>query len=346
MESKKEIRLSSPKEIALFLEASGEDASKAALISQYVWKKHLGNFDQMNGVSTKLIYILKSDFYFEQAPIINYETGEDQTQKFLFQFKDSQTAEGVLIPGKKAFSACLSSQIGCKLSCSFCATAQMGYKRDLTASEILTQFIEIQNHTQIRFKNKLSRLVFMGMGEPLLNFDNVSKALGVLTSKEQFAFPAGHVTVSTAGIAPKIVELAKVHPGIQLAVSLHSAIEEKRSQIMPINRKYNLITLAQAIKSYCELSRNTVTIEYVLLKNFNDSLNDAKQLALYCRQFPCKVNIITFNHFEASAFRPSHDYNLMAFAGYLESKDIKVSIRKSRGEDIMAACGQLANQNT
>ena len=250
----------------------------------------------------------------------------------------------VLIPSSDRVTVCISSQVGCAMGCVFCATGTMGFVRNLSVGEIYDQVYMANELSQANYGTHLSNVVIMGMGEPLLNIDNVNAALNIVTSQDGMAMSPSRITLSTAGVSEGIKQLAQLQPKIGLAVSLHSAIQSKREQIMPIAKSQSLIRLADALKYYHQITNQRITFEYLLLNGINDSLDDAKQLALYCRQFPVKINIIEYNENSHTVFTRSAQQQRDAFMGYLEEKNMVVQLRHSKGCDIDAACGQLANK--
>jgi 23S rRNA (adenine2503-C2)-methyltransferase len=259
---------------------------------------------------------------------------------------DGIPLETVLIPAKNRVTACISTQTGCVLDCSFCATAKINKFRNLTVAEIINQVFFIDKLARNNFGKHLTNVVIMGMGEAFLNYAETSKALNILTDTKYWAWSPSRITLSTAGIVPKIKAFALDHPKIQLAISLHAANDEKRSSIMPVNNKYNLTALREALSYYHKQTNNRITLEYLMLKEVNDSLQDAAELAEFCKAFPVKINLIRYNTVETSPFKASDEKSVEAFAEFLENKkNLIVTIRQSRGEDIAAACGQLANKS-
>ena len=251
--------------------------------------------------------------------------------------------ESVLIPGKDKYTVCVSSQVGCQLGCRFCATGTLGFKRNLSAGEIFDQVVFAQKAAEER-GSTLSNIVFMGMGEPLLNYTNVLTAIKHITDENGLAMSPYRITVSTAGIPEKIRQLADDEVRFNLAVSLHAAKPDTRSRLMPVNQAYPLDQLAESLKYFVEKTGTRPTFEYLLLNGINDSTEDARTLATYSKQFPVKINIIEYNNVEGSAFKHTPDKQRDAFIHFLESRNMIVNVRRSKGKDIDAACGQLANK--
>ncbi len=339
---KTDIRSLNLQELEKAIEDLGEKSFRARQLFQWLWKRSASSFDQMTDLSKPFRKKLDDSFTFTPLQIANRQTSRDGTIKFAFSSYDQQLVEGVLIPAGQRFTACLSSQIGCPLKCSFCATGRMKYIRNLTAGEITDQFRLISREAEETYGRKLSNIVLMGMGEPLLNYNNVMIAIERISDKEGYNFSPRRITLSTAGIAEMIRKLADVLLPCQLAVSLHTASDSKRNEIMPLNKSNPLAGLSSAISYYYQKTGNRITYEYLMLKNFNDSLSDAEVLARFCRISPCKINLIPYNKVAGSPLEGSDTYRIEKFKQYLEGKNLIVNIRKSMGEDIAAACGQLA----
>ena len=339
-----DIRDLSLKDLENFFINNNQKAFRAKQVYEWLWHKHVSSFDNMTNISKEIRSLLTQNFLLDHIKIKNLQKSADKTIKTAFELSDGGIIEGVLIPAQKRATACISSQVGCKLACEFCATGHLGFKRNLTVAEIYDQVVFIKQ--QAEDNNLLfSNIVFMGMGEPLLNYDNVLSAINIITSKQGLAMSNSRITLSTSGINKMIKKLADDNVRFNLAVSLHSANNEKRSQLMPINRTNPLNDLAESLKYFYTKTQNRITFEYLLLKDVNDGVVDAKELAVFCKNVPCKVNIIEFNPIDNSSLKKSTKEKTDAFVNYLESKNIIVNIRRSRGKDIDAACGQLANKN-
>jgi len=338
-----DIRSLSLEELKNVLVEKGEKAFRAKQVFEWLWKKNAHNFDEMSNISKSLRDLLKENFEITCAKAEHVQDSNDGTTKIAFKLHDNLLVEGVLIPSEKRATACISCQVGCKLGCDFCATAELGFKRDLTAGEIYDQIFYIKTLAEERGYN-FSNIVYMGMGEPLLNYDNVMQSIDIVTSKQGLEMSPRRITVSTAGLPHMIRRLADDEVKFNLAISLHSAINEVRDTIMPINKTYDLEALSEAIMYFVEKTDSRPTFEYLLLKNVNDSLDDAKALAYFCKSFPVKINIIEYNPTEKDKYKKANYDKLESFTKYLESKNIIVNVRRSRGKDIDAACGQLANK--
>lgn len=336
----KDIRYISNDEIMLFLEKCGEKAFRAKQIREWLWKKDIKSFDEMLNLSLSLRESLKSNFEFKTTLIEKEEKSIDRTVKFVFKLFDGNKIEGVLIPSDKRVTACISSQVGCPLGCRFCATGSMGFNRHLHFSEIIDQYSLMNKKALEYYSHDISNIVYMGMGEPLINYDNVKKSIDILTSSEGKGLSPARITLSTVGIVQGIRRLADEGFKCGLAISLHSADEEKRKKIMPVTTSNTLLELQDALRYYVEKTKSRITIEYLLLDKINDSQNDAMKLAQFCRAFPVKINIIEYNTTD-SEFVGSNPEKKEIFVNYLESKNLIVNIRHSRGQDISAACGQL-----
>ncbi len=338
----KDIRQVDETEITSFVQALGEKPFRERQIREWLWKNGVKDFDRMSNLPARLRESLKEHYSIPGLLIKTVQASRDETRKFGFMCPDGLTVEGVLIPSRGRVTACLSSQVGCPLNCEFCATARLKLIRNLSAGEIFDQVILLQDASQKTFGTHLSNLVFMGMGEPLLNYDNVSRAISHMTSENGLGISPKRITLSTAGLTKGITQLARDQVKFNLAISLHTANEEKRNTIMPVNQSNPLSALTMAIKRFHQETQTRITYEYLLMKDFNDSLQDAKELAEFCKITPCKINLIEYNEVEGSHHQKATNERLRAFAGFLESKNLIVQIRRSRGNDIDAACGQLA----
>lgn len=340
---KQNIRELSLKELTEFLTTHNEKAFRAKQIWQWIWQRGTTRFEEMTNLSKATQALLSDAFFFDSLHPQLAQTAGDGTVKTAWRLYDGEVIESVLIPGNQKFTVCVSSQVGCKLGCKFCATGTLGFKRNLTAGEIFEQVIAAKTAAEAQGLT-LSNIVFMGMGEPLLNYDNVMKAIERLTANDGLAMSPYRITVSTAGIPDKIKQLADDEARFNLAVSLHSADENTRTNLMPLNKTYSLADIAESLKYFVEKTGTRPTFEYLLLKDINDSLEDAKTLARYCRQFPIKINLIEYNEVEGSGFRHSPDKRRDEFIRFLESCNMVVNLRRSKGKDIDAACGQLAGK--
>lgn len=324
----------------------GEPGFRAKQIDQWIWQKGASSFTEMTNLSKDLR--AKLEEHFEILPIMEdaVQYSQDGTIKSRYRLHDGHKIESVLIPVPKdrRFTVCVSSQVGCSLSCSFCATGQMKRERNLTAAEIMDQVRKVNMQSEAQFGHPLTNIVYMGMGEPLLAYKEVVKSIEKITSPDGLGMSPKRITVSTAGIAKAIRRLADDQSKVNLALSLHAATDEKRDPIMPINESNNLDVLMDAMKYFYEQTGNRISYEYIAFQDYNDSIDDAKALYQLCRSFPVKINIIEYNPIDGADFRASTIDRLDQFARYLTDKGVMVTVRRSRGKDIDAACGQLANK--
>lgn len=322
----------------------GEKAFRAKQVYEWLWKKSAQSFDEMTNLSKATREMLNEHFVLRPVAIHEQQVSSDKTIKSAFKLHDEHLIEGVLIPADDRMTACVSSQVGCSLTCKFCATGYMDRKRNLDAGEIYDQVVAIKNQAEENYQHPLTNIVYMGMGEPLLNYANVLKSVEYITSQEGLGMSPKRITVSTAGIAKMIKKLADDQVKFNLALSLHAADDKKRDQIMPINESNTLEALEEALIYFYRATRNKITFEYILFYNFNDTLEDAEKLAKICRRVPSKVNIIEYNPISNASFTNTDPQTLDKFSQYLEDRGVTVSVRRSRGKDIDAACGQLANK--
>jgi len=338
-----DIRTISSKQLIDFLKINNQKSFRENQINDWLWKKNVTSFEEMINIPKDLQEKLKTNFSFLQTYIEKEFVSSDQTIKFLFGLHDGAQIEGVLIPSQGRVTACISSQVGCALKCTFCATGAHGFTRQLQFWEIIDQYVLMNRRAVETFGIFISNIVFMGMGEPLLNYDHVTKAIEILTSPNGNGLSPSRITLSTVGIIAGIRKLADDGFKANLAVSLHSADNVKRSSIIPVNKTNTLQDLQDALRYYVEKTNQRITIEYVLLHNINDGLEDAKALCLFCKAFPVKINIIEYNATDTH-FHPSTPEKKTTFTSFLESKNLIVNVRQSRGKDIAAACGQLAGR--
>jgi 23S rRNA (adenine2503-C2)-methyltransferase len=320
----------------------GEKNFRAKQVYEWLWKKSCFSFSEMSNISKELRTKLEENFVIKNVKINNSQFSADKTIKNSFILHDNHLIEGVLIPTPERMTACVSSQVGCSLTCKFCATGYMERKRNLNPDEIYDQVVLINQQSLENYGQPLSNIVYMGMGEPLLNYKNVMESVEKITSEDGLGMAAKRITVSTAGIAKMIKKLGDDNVKFNLALSLHAANDEKRNTIMPINEQNSLKALAEALKYYYAKTKNPVTYEYIVFDGFNDGLQDAAELARFCKHLPCKVNIIEYNPISFAAFLNAGEDKIEAFAAYLRKQGITTNIRRSRGKDIDAACGQLA----
>jgi len=319
-----------------------EPSYRAKQVYQWLWEKSARTFEEMSNLSKELRKKLDEHFAINVVEINNSQFSNDHTIKNTFRLYDGNIVEGVLIPMEERMTACVSSQVGCSLTCKFCATGYMDRKRNLNADEIYDQVVLIDQQAKKNYNAPLTNIVYMGMGEPLLNYANVMKSIERITSPDGLNMASKRITVSTAGIAKMIKKLGDDGVKFNLALSLHAANDAKRNEIMPINEHNTLSALAEALKYYFSKTKNPVTYEYIVFNDFNDELEDAKDLARFCKHVPCKVNLIEYNPIQFADFINAEGDKIDAFSNYLKSQGINTNIRRSRGKDIDAACGQLA----
>lgn len=342
---KKNIRHLTKEEIEAQFREMGEPAFRAGQIWQWLWQKNVSSFEEMTNLSKALRDKLAAHFDVYKMQLETEQLSKDGTAKCGFRLYDKELVEGVLIPQDKRMTACVSSQVGCSLSCAFCATARLPRKRNLYFDEIYDQVDKINRLAQLHYGQHLTNIVFMGMGEPLLNYSQVMKAIERITAPDGLGMAPKRITVSTAGIAKMIRKMADDDVKFNLALSLHAANDEKRNKIMAINETNNLAELKEALQYFHTKTGTRITLEYVMLQGFNDTLQDARELVAFCRNVPCKVNLIEYNPIENGQFQKSSGNALHRFKDFLEKEGVITNIRRSRGEDIDAACGQLANKS-
>jgi 23S rRNA (adenine2503-C2)-methyltransferase len=342
--NKKDIRKFSKEELTVALETLGEKPFRARQVYEWLWQKGALTFDEMTNLSKELRKTLASHFVINPVMEDMMQESEDGTIKIRFKLHDGELIEGVLIPSYNRMTACVSSQVGCSLTCKFCATGFMDRKRNLDPSEIYDQVVLLNKKSLEHYNIQLTNIVFMGMGEPLLNYKNVMEGIEKITSPEGLNFASKRITVSTAGVAKMIRKLADDGVKFNLALSLHAANDNKRNTIMPINETNNMEALVDALNYFDEKTKGEITFEYILFDGFNDSIQDAKELVALCERVPAKVNIIEYNKVEGVDFKKAKTENRAAFRKYLENHGVIAKVRRSRGKDIDAACGQLANK--
>jgi len=341
---KKNIRSLSVEELSVFLKKHGVARFRAKQVHEWLWKKKAISFDEMTSLSIRDRELLKNYFSINALTIHKSETSNDGTIKYSLKLYDNKLVEGVLIPSKKRLTACVSSQAGCSLSCTFCATGTLKLERNLDFGEIYDQVFILNEQAKQNFGRPLSNIVYMGMGEPLLNYDNLIKSVNLISSKDGLSMSPKRITVSTAGIAKMIRKLADDEVKFNLAISLHTADDKKRDDIMPINKSINIAQLEDSIKYFYEKTGTRITYEYILFDGVNDNIEDASKLSKLCRKIPSKVNLIEYNQVDGLPFKKSTNRQTDKFIKYLEEKNIVVNLRKSKGKDINAACGQLVNK--
>ena len=344
MKNKNYIRSLTLDELTSFFQKNSLPLYKAKQVYEWLWKKSCLSFDEMTNISLETRKLLKNKFVINHINIDRFQKSNDGTIKNAIALFDDLFVESVLIPTKNRTTACVSSQVGCSLDCEFCATSKMDRIRNLNPDEIYDQVATINSQSLNYYGKPLSNIVFMGMGEPLLNYNNVIEGIKKITSKNGLGMSPKRITVSTSGISKMIIKMADDNVKFNLAVSLHSAIEKTRNEIMPFTKKFPLNDLKQAIKHWYSKTKKIVTYEYIVWNNINDDDEHINALVDFCKFSPSKVNLIEYNSTENSLFNSASNNIIDRYIDALEKNKIPVTIRKSRGKDIDAACGQLANK--
>jgi 23S rRNA (adenine2503-C2)-methyltransferase len=345
LQGKINIRNLSLDELLIQFSELGEKSFRAKQVFEWLWKKNAHTFEEMTNLGIDLREKLDNLFFIDNITLKDQQISKDKTIKCAFAVDENKIMEGVLIPTSSRMTACISSQVGCSLSCTFCATGRLKLLRNLTSGEIFDQVAYLKNQAESRYQTPLTNIVYMGMGEPLLNYKNVLNSINHICSEQGLGMSPKRITVSTAGIAKMIRKLGDDQVKFNLALSLHAANDAKRNKIMEINESNNLEELAEALKYFHEMTNTRITFEYIIFKDFNDSIDDARELANFAKCVPCKINIIEYNPIENGEFQQAEAKKVDDFAQFLESKNLIVNVRRSRGKDIDAACGQLANRN-
>ena len=347
MEGKIDIRSLSKSELETTFAELGEPKFRAGQIWQWLWQKGITNFDEMSNLSKALREKLNAHFYIHSISLDKSQFSNDGTIKSRFRLHDGHMIEAVLIPvqDEKRFTVCISCQVGCSLTCSFCATGKMKRVRNLDAGEIFDQVVAVNHQCMAHFDHPITNIVYMGMGEPLLAYSSVMKSIEMITDPSCLGMSPKRITVSTAGIAKMIKKMADDGTRVNLALSLHAADDLKRNEIMPINEQNNLKVLMESLKYFHKTTGNKISYEYIAFDGFNDSIEDAKNLVRLCSHFPVKVNIIEYNQVDGVTLNKASADKIEEFAKFVRNKGIMISVRRSRGKDIDAACGQLANKD-
>ena len=346
MSSKKDIRALSREDIKAYLISIDEKPFRANQIFEWLWQKGIKDFDEMTNLSKDLREHLKENFVINHIRVDEMQRSEDGTIKNAVRLYDGKVVESVLIPTDKRITACISSQVGCSLDCNFCATARLKRMRNLNPDEIYDQVVAIKNEAENFYGRPLTNIVFMGMGEPLMNYKNVLEAIDKITSPEGLGMSPRRITVSTVGLSKMIRKLADENPKFKLALSLHSARDEVRDKIMSINLTNPVSDLIEALKYWYSITKSRVTLEYVVWHDINDKPEDIQALVNFCKQVPTKVNLIEYNPIDDGMFQQADFSAVEAYQRALQAIDVVATVRRSRGKDIDAACGQLANKNT
>ncbi len=341
---KRDIRKMKAEDLEQFFVSQGDKAFRGRQVYEWLWKKSAKEFDQMTNLSVSTRDLLKENFTINPIRVDQMQRSNDGTIKNAVTLSDGLVVESVLIPAEKRITACVSSQVGCSLACKFCATARLKRMRNLSADEIYDQVVAIREQSELYFNRPLTNIVFMGMGEPMLNYNNVISAIEKITSPKGLGMAMKRITVSTVGVAKMIVKMADDGVKFNLAVSLHSAINQTRSSIMPINDTNSLEELGDALRYWYQKTKRKVTYEYVVWKGINDTEADVQALLKFGKIIPCKVNLIEYNQIGDDQFRQADPEIINRYMHVLEQNGITTRIRKSRGKDIDAACGQLANK--
>ncbi|MDP2938602.1 MAG: 23S rRNA (adenine(2503)-C(2))-methyltransferase RlmN [Candidatus Omnitrophota bacterium] len=335
---KQDIRNFSQEDLLRFLQGKNQKAFNATQIFSWIYKKGAEDFDSMSDLSLELRQILKKNFYFSKLIVEAIKESRDGTKKILFKLEDSSLIETVLIPSKERNTICLSSQVGCRFSCKFCASGIKGFKRNLSTAEIVSQVLFVKKYF---FNVQLTHIVFMGTGEPLDNYENVLRAVRIFNSTYALNIGARRITISTSGVISGIKKLAKENLQVEISVSLHASDNKIRNNIMPINKKYPLQDLIRACRQYFLLTKRQITFEYILIHNLNCTLDDAKRLSFLLKGFDFKLNLIPYNKIAEFNFEPPIKLEVLFFQNQLSKMGIKSTLRLPRGTDINAACGQL-----
>ncbi|NNK39765.1 MAG: 23S rRNA (adenine(2503)-C(2))-methyltransferase RlmN [Winogradskyella sp.] len=341
---KKDIRALTKEQLRTFFEKQGDKAFRGNQVYEWLWQKSAHSFDDMTNVSLETRKMLQEHFVINHIKVDQMQRSTDGTIKNAVRLHDGLTVESVLIPTASRTTACVSSQVGCSLDCKFCATARLKRMRNLNPDEIYDQVVAIDNESRLYHNRPLSNIVFMGMGEPLMNYNNVLKAIDKITSPEGLGMSPKRVVVSTSGVPKMIKKMADDNVKFKLAVSLHSAIDDVRTSIMPFNATFPLADLREALQYWYIKTKNRITYEYVVWKGINDRLEDAKALVDFCKFAPSKVNLIEYNPIDDGDFQQANEKSVEMYVKMLEANRITVTVRRSRGKDIDAACGQLANK--
>lgn len=346
MTTKRDIRALTKTELRDFFISEGDKAFRGNQVYEWLWSKSAHSFEEMTNISLETREMLEANFVINHVKVDFMQRSSDGTVKNAVKLHDGLIVESVLIPTKSRTTACVSSQVGCSLDCSFCATARLKKMRNLNPDEIFDQVAAINQESLLYYNHKLSNIVFMGMGEPLMNYNNVLLAIDKITSPEGLGISPRRITVSTSGLPKMIKKLADDEVKFNLAVSLHSAIDEVRAEIMPFSKAFPLNDLKESLEYWYEKTESRVTYEYVVWKGINDSKDAINALVKFCKHVPCKVNLIEYNPIDDSDFQQANQQAISDYISILEMNDIIVNVRRSRGKDIDAACGQLANKKS
>ncbi|MDM9632526.1 23S rRNA (adenine(2503)-C(2))-methyltransferase RlmN [Robiginitalea aurantiaca] len=341
---KSDIRKLSREALRTFFTEKGEQAFRGNQVYEWLWQKGAHSFEGMTNLSKEHRELLSTHFTINHIAVDKMQRSQDGTIKNAVRLHDGLIVESVLIPTKSRTTACVSSQVGCSLDCQFCATARLKRMRNLNPDEIFDQVVVIDRQSRLYYGRPLSNIVFMGMGEPLMNYPNVVKAIRMITSEEGLGMSPKRITVSTSGVPKMIRKLADENLRCNLAVSLHSAVEATRTGIMPFNAKMPLHELREAIQYWYDRTRSRITYEYVVWEGINDGASDIRAFLDFCKATPCKVNLIEYNPIDDGDFQQASEKSVQDYVRAFEAAGITITVRRSRGKDIDAACGQLANK--
>ena len=342
---KKDIRALSKEELRFFFTSNGDKAFRGNQVYEWLWQKGAHHFDDMTNLSKETRQMMRANFSINHIKVDSMQRSLDGTIKNVIRLHDGMIVESVLIPTAKRSTACVSSQVGCSLDCKFCATSRLKRMRNLNPDEIYDQVVAIDRQSKLYYGRPLSNIVFMGMGEPLMNYNNVLKAIHKITSKDGLGMSPKRVVVSTSGVPKMIKKMADDGVKFNLAVSLHSAIDSVRTSIMPFNETFPLKDLREALKHWYDSTSRIITYEYVVWEGINDTKSDVEALIDFCKFAPSKVNLIEYNPIDDGIFHKANNAAIELYVSMLEAKNITVTVRRSRGKDIDAACGQLANKD-
>ncbi|WP_310554759.1 23S rRNA (adenine(2503)-C(2))-methyltransferase RlmN [Flavobacterium sp.] len=341
---KKDIRSLSKEQLRDFFISNNDQAFRGNQVYEWLWSKGAHSFDDMTNLAKTTRAMLEENFVINHIKVDTMQRSSDGTVKNAVRLHDGLIVESVLIPTETRTTACVSSQVGCSLDCNFCATARLKRMRNLEPGEIYDQVIAIDRESKLYYNRPLSNIVFMGMGEPLMNYNNVIKAIDMITSEEGLGMSPKRITVSTSGVSKMIKKMADDEVKFKLAVSLHSAIEETRNKIMPFTKNFSLPELREALEYWYSKTKSKITYEYVVWKGINDDKASIDALVKFCKYVPCKVNLIEYNPIDDGEFQQASSDAIDSYIKTLGQNNIVAKVRRSRGKDIDAACGQLANK--
>ena len=330
-------------EIDNFLNAIGLSGYRASQVKKWIFKEGITSFSNMSNISKSFRSLLHEKAFINRLTIEKILSSSDKTKKYIFALSDKNFIESVLIPERKRRTLCISTQVGCARGCRFCLTGKSGFQRNLTSAEILNQILEVKR--DLGGESGITNIVIMGMGEPLENFENVKRAVEIMSDRDGFDFSSRRITLSTCGVITGLKKMMESGLNISIAVSLNAPNDVKRGKLMPVNRLFPLKELIKVIRDYPLKKRSMITFEYILIKDFNDSIEDAHELVQILKGLRAKINLLNFNYFSDSEFQPSPPERVLEFQSFLKSKKITVNLRKSRGGDILAACGQLGGES-